>query len=78
MFDGRAFIRDEFGSPSAVLDLFDQYGLNGPEAATVQQWWRRSSVPGGWLARCLCLLEIEHGRPVSLAKYMTNGGRCGR
>lgn len=78
MFDGRAFIRGEFGSAAAVLDLFDRYGLNGPEAATVQQWWRRSSVPGGWLARCLCLLEIEHGHPVSLAKYMKSGGNCER
>lgn len=74
MFDGREFLRHEFGSPQGVLDLFDNYGLNGPEFATVRKWWDRSSVPGEWLARCLQLLEIEHGGPVSLARYVKQGG----
>jgi len=44
--------------------------------STVEKWFQRKSVPGEWLAVLLCLLELERGEPVRLAKYLIGEGRA--
>jgi hypothetical protein len=51
-------------------DLILAYGFEQPQPSTAEKWWRRGAVPGAWLPVLLCILELEHGRPVSLLPYI--------
>lgn len=78
MFDARAFLTREYGSPKDVLRLFDSYGLPAPPLATIQKWYQRGSVSGAWLASLVCVLELERGQAVTLAHYLKKGTRHAR
>ena len=70
MFDSHSFLTRELVGPQNVLALFSAYRIRVPKVSTVEKWFQRKSVPGEWLALLLCVLEIERGEPVRLAKYL--------
>lgn len=76
MFDSHSFLTRELVGPQSVLALFSAYRLRVPKVSTVEKWFQRKSVPGEWLAVLLCLLELERGEPVRLAKYLIGEGRA--
>ena len=71
MFDTRAFLKDRFKTPERLVWLLSVYGLAPPQKEAVKKWWSRASVSSGWLAVLVCVLEMDEGRPVSLAKHTT-------
>lgn len=74
MFDDSAFLRDNFTNPPGLIAFVSAFQIQPPGRSTVEKWFRRggrASVPGDWLPVLVCLLELDRGRPVSLARYMT-------
>jgi hypothetical protein len=70
-FDSGTFLREKFKSPPDLLAFLTRYGGRAPREAAIDKWFRRGSIPSDWLPVMLALLEIENGRPVSLAPYLT-------
>jgi hypothetical protein len=73
VFDSHSFLTRELVGPPNVLALFSAYKLRIPKVSTVEKWFQRKSLPGEWLALILCILELERGEPVRLAKYLIEG-----
>jgi len=69
MFSAKRFLQSEVGTAPQVLVLCTLYGIKSPTLEAVQKWYSRDAMPGAWLAKLLGLLELEKGRPVSLAPY---------
>ena len=63
------FLRDKWGDPDRLVAFLQGYGHVVPRA-TVNQWFRRSSIPAEHFAKLLVLLEAETGAPVSTAEYL--------
>ena len=70
MFKGHAFLKKEFKNPSGVVSFLTQYGAPVPSTPQAEQWFRRGSIPGPWLACLLAYLEADRGQPVSLTPYI--------
>lgn len=70
MFKTKQFLIDYFGSPEGLRSFVGAYAADFPGAPTVQKWFQRESIPTGWALRLLGYLELEHGGPVSLRKYL--------
>lgn len=70
MFDAKKFLCDHFGTVGSVMAFASAYGVSLSQAA-VQKWFQRSSMPGQELALLLGFLELEGGRPISIASYIT-------
>ena len=70
MFDAQRFLVENFRSPAELCARFTALGLPAPKDATVSKWFSRDSVPVGWMARLLALVELEDGAPMSLSKYV--------
>ena len=68
-FDHRRFLVDKWGDPDRLAAWLKGYG-EVVERATVNQWFRRGSVPSKWLSILTALLEVEAGKPVSTAEYI--------
>lgn len=73
MFDAPLFLKEQLRTPQAVLTLFAYLPDEAPKLGTVEKWFQRGVVPSSWLPLILALLEIEHGQPVSLCKYLNAG-----
>jgi hypothetical protein len=70
-FDHAAFLVRHFRDPlrlQAVVRLY--LPDNVPEESTVRKWFSRGSVPGGWLALLLVVLELDTGKAVSLKPFV--------
>lgn len=74
MFRTRQFLVEMFGNPQGVVSFLRAYDVDAPDAATVQKWFARESVPASWLPVLLAYLEIDRGDPVSLVSYIDRGG----
>lgn len=74
-FNFRQFLTDHYGHAENVVRLTRLY-LNGhcPDQEAVRKWFVRGSVPSVWFALLCAVIEIENGRPVSTAKYLTTSG----
>ena len=70
-FDYHKFLVDTWGEPERLVTFLHAYGRVNANYHTVNQWFRRKSVPSNWFAVLLALLEIETGKPVSLVAYLT-------
>lgn len=70
-FDYHKFLRDKWGDPDRLVAFLHQYGHTNIKRPTVNQWFRRRSIPAGEFATLMTLLEIETGAPVSTAEYLT-------
>lgn len=70
MFKTKTFLIEKFGSVQGLLSFLRAYNAPLPGAESVEKWFQRQSIPSNWLPVLLAYLEIEHGGPVSLAKYL--------
>jgi hypothetical protein len=70
MLSAAKFLRDKFGSSSYVLKLTSAYGFALPSLEAVDKWVERDSIPSGWFAVLLSVLELETGSPVSVLPYV--------
>ncbi|AUQ95997.1 hypothetical protein PhaeoP66_03255 [Phaeobacter inhibens] len=70
VFDSLRFLRDHFSDMTRFRHTMRLYGFDDLPADTARKWGRRGHVPANWVIRALCVLEIEKGRPVPLAKYL--------
>lgn len=69
-FDHEAFLRRHFRTPLELQSLVRLYAPGAtPPIETVRKWFFRGSVPGGWLALLLIVIEFETGKPVSLKPF---------
>lgn len=75
MFDAKSFIRDNFQTAANLVARMKSHGLDAPKVAAVEKWFQRGRIPGDHLPALLCVVELENGRPASIAGYMSTGGR---
>jgi hypothetical protein len=70
-FDSVQFLQDHFQTPTGLMSFLTSYRVKGaPKMNTIYRWWSREAVPGPWIAILLAYLEMEHGAPVSVQKYL--------
>lgn len=69
-FNYHKFLRDKWGDPDRMLTFLRAYGHKDVQRPTINQWFRRKSVPADWFATLLGLLEIETGQKVSVTEYL--------
>jgi hypothetical protein len=70
VFDAQRFIADHFKHHSRIRPFLKSYGLAAPDAATVEKWYYRNSIPAVWLVTLLVALEMDERKPISLAPYL--------
>lgn len=69
-FDSLRFLRDHFTTMDRFRQTMGLYGFPAIPSDTAGKWRRRGGLPSEWVIRALCVLEIELGRPVALARYL--------
>ena len=69
-FDSLRFLRDYFSTMDRFRQTMALYGFDAIPTDTAGKWRRRGALPYEWILRALCVLEIEHGKPVALARYL--------
>lgn len=69
MVDMRKFLKAHWADETQLCAWISVYGETPPNRAACGKWFERQSVPAQWFATILLLLEIEHGKPVSLIPY---------
>ena len=74
MFDAVRFLKENFHNSDGVIGLLHAYRLDAPPRETVRKWFLRGGIPSTWFALLLCVLELDNGAPVRLAKYLSLGG----
>jgi len=70
MFDTVRFLQENFNSPDGVVGLLGAYKQDVPPRDTVRKWFSRGNVPSEWFPLLCAILELDHGSPISLAKYL--------
>jgi hypothetical protein len=70
VFDTRRFLADKFKTPASLISFVKAYGVAPPKEAATAKWFQRGSVPSEWFAVLLAVLELDDGRPVSVAGYL--------
>jgi hypothetical protein len=69
-FDARRFLSDTLGSAPSVVNFIKSFGFTPPTQEAVSKWSLRGQVSAEWLPILLVLLELDHGKPVSLTRYV--------
>lgn len=69
-FNFPRFMQDWFKNPAGLFAFMQSYGVRRVTAAAVAKWFQRQQIPAEWLPLILGLLELEQGRPVSMADYL--------
>lgn len=69
-FNYHRFLHDKWGDPDRLVTFLHAYGRTDVQRATVNQWFRRRSIPSDMFALLLACLEVEAGAPVSAAEYL--------
>jgi hypothetical protein len=67
--DYHKFLRDKWGDPDRLAAFLRTYNEPVPRA-TINQWFRRQSIPADHFGRLLVLLEMDVDAPVSLVEYV--------
>jgi hypothetical protein len=70
MFNTRQFIDEQFKGRNGVCPMLRAYGVICPAQTVVDKWYYRESIPTDWFALLLVVLELDHGAPMSLSKYV--------
>jgi hypothetical protein len=68
-FDFSRFLRERWGEPDKLVAFLRSYGRD-IKRPTVNQWFRRNSIPSEEFAMLLSLLKIETGRDVAVEEYL--------
>lgn len=69
MFDYRGFLEKVFTNPPGLRAFVSAFGVSPPPQGTVEKWFQRDTVSAPWFAVLLVLIELDRGRPISLAPY---------
>ena len=69
-FNFQRFLREKWGDPDRLTSFLHAYDHKDVLRPTVNQWFRRKSVPAESFALLLALLETETGAPVSTVEYL--------
>jgi hypothetical protein len=69
-FDFSKFLMDKWGDPDKLLTFLQNYGHADIPRPTINQWFRRGSVPAEHFALLLALLKIETGRDATVEEYL--------
>ncbi|WP_422236968.1 hypothetical protein [Methylorubrum rhodinum] len=70
MFDTARFLREQFDNPADIPRLVSAYGFAPPSEQAVGKWVVRKQVSAAWLPIILAVIELEHGAPVSMLRYI--------
>jgi len=70
MFDTYKFLTDNWPNADELLKFAHNYGCSHLKRQTAYKWFERKSVPSDWLPILLALMELDQGKPISLAKYL--------
>ncbi len=68
-FNYSRFLTDKWGDPDGLTRFLHSYGEKEIPRATVNQWFRRHSIPSSVFAVLVALLEIENGS-VNIEEYL--------
>lgn len=68
-FNHHRFLREKWGDPDRLTAFLHAYGEKKVQRATVNQWFRRQSIPSDMFAILVALLEIEHGE-AKVSEYL--------
>ena len=68
--DGNALIGAYFKEIQDVGPFLKAYGHASPPTYEMLRKWKTRGVPSGWLPDIMVCLEVEYGKPVSLAPYI--------
>jgi len=68
-FNYAKFLREKWGDPDRMVAFLRNYGHPVPRP-TVNQWFRRGSVPAEHFAVLIALVEIDTGTPFSAVEYI--------
>ena len=69
-FDFSRFLTDKWGDPDKLLTFLHNYGHADIPRPTINQWFRRGSVPAEHFATLVSLLKIETGKDVPIEEYL--------
>jgi hypothetical protein len=69
-FDHQRFLRDKWGDPDRLVAFLHAYNEKGYPRPTVNQWFRRRSIPSDAFALLLALLKVD-GQAVNVEDYLT-------
>jgi hypothetical protein len=69
-YDFNRFLADKWGDPDKLLAFLVAYGHADIPRPTINQWFRRGSVPAEHFALLLGLLKLETGRDVPVEEYL--------
>lgn len=69
MFRTADFLEDNWRDANRLTAFLGAYG-HQVKKPMVYQWFVRQRVPSEWAFMLLALLELEHGAPPSLTKYI--------
>jgi hypothetical protein len=68
-FNHQRFLREKWGDPDRLTAFLHAYGETEVQRATVNQWFRRQSIPSDMFATLVALLKMEHG-DVNVEDYL--------
>ena len=69
MFDFKKFLIDHWSNADHLHSFLATYGMKY-QRATLYKWFLRENIPAEGFAILLALLELDSGKPVSIAGYM--------
>jgi hypothetical protein len=69
VFNTGKFLRDHWPTGAKLQTFLVVYGFQ-VQYAMINQWYQRNRVPAHWGLLLAGLLEVETGRPTSLASYI--------
>lgn len=75
-FSATAFLDDRFPDADEMCRILTTAGAPVPSKAAVVKWRLRNSIPGDSLAHLLFAMELDTGRPPSLAPFMEEEPDC--
>lgn len=70
VFQTKKFLVDSFGDVDKELAFMASYGIADISRQGLYKQWSRESIPSDLFPLLVALLEIEHGAPVSLVKWL--------
>jgi len=69
-FDFSKFLIDHWGDPDKLLLFLQNYGHSNIPRPTINQWFRRGSIPAEHFALLLGLLKVETGKDARVEEYL--------
>ena len=68
-FNHGRFLREKWGDPDRLVAFLHAYGHKDVQRPTVNQWFRRKSVPSDTFALLVALLKVD-GQEANVEDYL--------